>query len=216
MTPVVAPVVAIDGPAASGKGTLARRLAAELGLPHLDTGLLYRAVACRVRDRGAGPEDARAAAAEACALETADLGRPDLRTPDIAAASSIVARQPAVRAALLAFQRAFARERGAVLDGRDIGTVVFPHAPAKLFVTADLPTRARRRWAEEGGALADVLRRLAARDAQDAARATAPMRPADDATLLDTTGLDPDAAFTRALAIVRARLDARQRETESD
>ena len=199
-------VVAIDGPAASGKGTLARRLAAALGLPHLDTGMLYRAVARRVLDAGADPNDPASAGREAAALTGANLLHPGLRAPDTAAASSLVARHPGVRAALLTFQRAFPAADGAVLDGRDIGTVVFPDAPAKLFVTADPATRARRRWLEEGGDLDDVLRRMAARDAQDAARATAPLRPADDAVLLDTTDLSPDAAFQQALAAVQLRL----------
>lgn len=197
------PVIAIDGPAASGKGTLARRLAAVLDLPHLDTGLLYRAVARRVLDCGTDPGDA---AAEARALTADDLRRTDLRTPEVASVSSRVAAQPAVRAALLAFQRDFARDRGAVLDGRDVGTVVFPDAIVKLFVTADLHTRARRRWAEEGGTLEEVRRRLEARDAQDIARAAAPLRPAPDAVRLDTTAMDAEAAFRAALAAVRARL----------
>lgn len=200
------PVVAIDGPAASGKGTLARRLAVALDLPHLDTGSLYRAVAARVLAAGADPADAAVAEAEARSLDAADLAHPGLRTPDVAAASSLVARQPAVRAALLAFQRRFPGTTGAVLDGRDVGTVIFPDAPAKLFVTADLPTRARRRWAEEGGAFDDVMGRMAARDAQDATRTAAPLVAAADAIVMDTTRMDADEAFAAALEMVRERL----------
>jgi cytidylate kinase len=137
-----APIIAIDGPAAAGKGTLARRLAAELGLPYLDTGLLYRATTRRLLDPGADPSDPEAAT-KAAALRPADLDRTDLRGPVADAAAAAVAAIPAVRAALLDFQRGFATERGGVLDGRDIGTVIFPAAPAKLFVTASAPERAR-------------------------------------------------------------------------
>lgn len=205
------PVIAIDGPAAAGKGTLARRLAATLGLPYLDTGLLYRAVGRRVLDAGGDPADPESAAAAARALRPADLERTDLRGPVADAAAAAVASIPAVRAALLAFQRDFAAERGAVLDGRDIGTVIFPDATAKLFVTASLDARAGRRHAElaaKGAAvsLARVTEDMRARDAMDAARAAAPLRPAEDAALLDTTALDPDAAFAAALALVEERL----------
>jgi len=141
-------IIAIDGPAAAGKGTLARRLAATLGLPYLDTGLLYRAVGRRVLDAGGDPAEPAAAAAAACVLGPADLDRSDLRGPGADAAAAAVAAIPAVRAALLAFQRGFAGQRGAVLDGRDIGTVIFPDAGVKLFVTASLEARARRRWLE--------------------------------------------------------------------
>jgi len=204
------PVIAIDGPAASGKGTLARRLAAALGLPHLDTGLLYRAVGRRVLDSGANPADPDAALATARALVPADLDRADLRGPDADAASTAVAAIPEVRAALLAFQRGFGA-RGAVLDGRDIGTVIFPDATVKLFVTASLDARSRRRWRELRGRgivvpLDQVRRDMLARDASDAARATAPLRPAEDAIVLDTTELDPDAAFNAALRAVEAGL----------
>jgi len=204
------PVIAIDGPAASGKGTLARRLAAALGVPHLDTGLLYRAVGRRVLDGGADPADPDAALAAARALAPADLDRADLRGPDADAASTAVAAIPEVRAALLAFQRGFGA-RGAVLDGRDIGTVIFPDAPVKLFVTASLDARSRRRWRELQGRgidvpLEQVRRDMQARDASDAARAAAPLRPAEDAIVLDTTELDPEAAFEAALRAVEARL----------
>lgn len=213
MTPVIiAPIIiAIDGPAAAGKGTLARRLAAALGLPYLDTGLLYRAVGRRVLDQDANPAEPAVAEAAARSLVPADLERTDLRGPAADAAAAAVASVPGVRAALLDFQRDFGRERGAVLDGRDIGTVIFPDAPAKLFITASLPERARRRWLElraKGVAadLATVEADMRARDAADAARAAAPLRAAPDAVVLDTTALDADAAFAAALAAVRTRL----------
>ncbi len=203
-------VVAVDGPAAAGKGTLARRIAATFGLAHLDTGLLYRAVGRRVLDAGDAPSDPAAAAAAAHALVPADLLRTDLRGPEADRASSLVATMPGVRAALLAFQRSFANQ-GAVLDGRDIGTVVVPGAQVKLFVTADPATRARRRWLELQARgvttpYAQVEAELHARDAQDAARAAAPLVAASDAMVLDTTTLDADAAFALAAEIVRRRL----------
>jgi cytidylate kinase len=202
-------VIAIDGPAAAGKGTLARRLAEALGLAHLDTGLLYRAVGRLVLDAGGAPDDPIAAEAAARGLLATDITRPDLRGPEADRASSLVAKLPGVRAALLAFQRRFA-EQGAVLDGRDIGTVVAPDAQIKLFVTATPAARARRRWLELQGrgvaaSLADVEAELQARDAQDAAREAAPLRAATDAVVLDTTGLDADAAFALALEIVQGR-----------
>jgi len=202
-------IVAIDGPAAAGKGTLARRLAAGLGLAYLDTGLLYRAVGRRVLDAGQAPSDPVMAEAAARALIPADLARADLRGAEADRASSLVAKVPAVRAALLAFQRDFA-SRGAVLDGRDIGTVVVPGAQVKLFVTAAPAARARRRWLElqaRGIAtpLAQVEAELRARDAQDVARQAAPLVAASDATVLDTTSLDADAAFAAAMEIVRSR-----------
>ena len=211
MTP--RPIIAIDGPAAAGKGTLARRIAAALALPYLDTGLLYRAVGRRVLDAGGEPSDPAAAEAGARTLVPGDLERQDLRGPVADAAAAAVAAIPGVRAALLAFQRNFGAAHGAVLDGRDIGTVIFPDAPVKLFVTASLEERARRRWLElrakgvaaELGTVADEMR---LRDAQDAARVAAPLRPADDAVRLDTTGLDADAAFEAAMLAVRARLPA--------
>lgn len=203
-------VVAIDGPAAAGKGTLARRLAAALGLAYLDTGLLYRAVGRLVLDAGASPSDPAAATEAAERLRPASLARPDLRGSAADAAAALVAAVPGVRAALLAFQREFAAQ-GAVLDGRDIGTVVVPDATAKLFVTADMPVRARRRWQElqargVDAALPQVEAEMAARDAQDAERLAAPLRVAEDAVVLDTTTLDPDAAFARALSIVSSRI----------
>ena len=207
MTPGSRLIVAIDGPAASGKATLGRRLAAALGLPYLDTGLLYRAVGRRVLDAGDDPSDPIAATRAARALAAADLARDDLRGPAADAAASRVAALPAVRAALLDFQRAFGRTTGAVVDGRDIGTVIFPDAQVKLFVTASPEERARRRWLELRGrgfdvSLARVQADMQARDEADAARATAPLRPAPDAVLLDTTTLDADAAFAQALTLV--------------
>ena len=204
-------IIAVDGPAAAGKGTLARRIAAALGLPHLDTGLLYRATGRRVLDAGADPHDPAVAEAAARALVPADLARADLRGPAADLASSAVAAIPAVRAALLDWQREFGRRHGAVLDGRDIGTVVFPGAPAKLFVTASPAERARRRFLElrARGIAADpaqVAAEMQARDAQDAGRSVAPLAPASDAMVLDTTGLDADAAFAAAMALVRNRL----------
>jgi cytidylate kinase len=205
------PVIAIDGPAASGKGTLARRLADAFGLPHLDTGLLYRAVGRLVLDAGGDPADPAAAERAARQLRARDLDRDDLRGPAADAASSAVAAIPGVRAALLAFQRDFAAARGAVLDGRDIGTVIFPDATVKLFVTAGLAARAARRWQElrESGAAVDLAmieREMAARDDRDATRKAAPLQAAADAIPLDTTDLDSDAAFAIALEAVRDRL----------
>ena len=209
-------VVAVDGPAAAGKGTLARALAAALGLPHLDTGLLYRAVGRRMLDAAPPPGDAAAqAAAHAASLRPDDLLRTDLRTPEVDRAASLVAAQPAVRAALLEFQRDFGASHGAVLDGRDIGTVVFPDAPVKLFVTASLRARAERRWRQLHGdaapdakaraALDAVQAELEARDAADAARHTAPLRAAADAVWIDSDGLDAGAVLREALRIVARR-----------
>ncbi|HZH48094.1 MAG TPA: (d)CMP kinase [Roseococcus sp.] len=203
-------IIAVDGPAAAGKGTLARRLAAHLGLPYLDTGLLYRAVGRRLLDAGADPADPEAATAAALTLEAADLARGDLRGPAPDQAASQVAAVPGVRAALLDFQRRFGAAGGAVLDGRDIGTVVFPKAQVKLFVTASPAERARRRHAEmlargQPATLAEVEAEMAARDARDAGRDVAPLAPAADARLLDTTLLDPDAAFAAALRIIDSR-----------
>jgi cytidylate kinase len=183
-----------------------------LGLPYLDTGLLYRAVGRRVIDAGQDPADPAAAERAAGSLRATDLERGDLRGPQADAAAAAVAAVPAVRAALLAFQRDFAIGDGAVLDGRDIGTVIFPEASAKLFVTASLPERARRRWLElrAKGTEADIAAveaDMRQRDAKDAARAAAPLKAADDALLLDTDDLDADAAFQAALAFVRTRLD---------
>ncbi len=199
-------VVAIDGPAAAGKGTLARRLALTLGLHYLDSGLLYRATGRRVLLAGQDPADPTAAEAAALELRAADLARDDLRGADADRAASLVAKIPAVRAALMQYQRDVAAA-GAVLDGRDIGTVIAPDAPVKLFVTASLASRARRRWLErpDGSPLETIEAEIQARDAQDEARSAAPLRPATDAVLLDTTTLDPDQVFAQAMQIIRKR-----------
>jgi len=193
--------VAIDGPAAAGKGTIARALAESFGMAHLDTGLLYRAVGARVADG----EDAVAAAR---ALVPADLARDDLRSMAAGQAASRVAAIPDVRAALVAFQRDFARrEGGAVLDGRDIGTVICPQAEVKLFVTASPEVRADRRWREVGGDPAQVLAEVRERDARDMGRADAPLCAAADAVTLDTSVMSVDEAVARAEALVRRALD---------
>lgn len=201
-------IIAIDGPAAAGKGTLAKRLAAHFGLPHLDTGLLYRATGRRVLDAGGDPADPATAEAAARALVPSDLMRGDLRGPEADAAAAAVASIPGVRAALLDFQRGFGNGPGAVLDGRDIGTVVFPAARAKLFVTASAEARGRRRWLElrARGVAADldeVTAQVRLRDQQDRDRAAAPLVPADDAVELDTTDLDAAGTFARALHVLR-------------
>lgn len=196
--------VAIDGPAAAGKGTISKAVAAHFGFAHLDTGLLYRAVGAKLL-AGADPVDA------AKSLDPVDLENDSLRTPEVAQAASQVAVIPEVRAALVAFQKEFARrEGGAVLDGRDIGTVICPDAEAKLFVTASAECRAERRWQELHGkgmdvALETVVADVKARDERDSSRATAPLRPADDAVLLDTSDLTVNEAVARAIAIVVAR-----------
>jgi cytidylate kinase len=200
-------VIAVDGPAASGKGTIARRLAAHYGYPWLDTGLLYRAVGVRVPDA-----DPVRATAVALAFDAAWLADAGLRSGEAGALASPVAAIPGVRDALFAYQQRFAAQSpGAVLDGRDIGTVICPNAEAKLFVTADVEVRAHRRHKElQGqGAVAiyeQVLQELIARDARDSQRAIAPLIPADDAFVLDTSGLDADAAFARALALISPRI----------
>lgn len=206
------PIIAIDGPAAAGKGTLARRMATALGLPYLDTGLLYRAVGRRVLDGNGDPANPAIAEAAARSLRPADLDRSDLRGPPADGAASAVAAIPGVRAALLDFQRNFGAENGAVLDGRDIGTVIFPNATAKLFVTASQSERARRRWLELRGKgvdadLATVETELRQRDERDAARDAAPMKAADDAFLLDTSEMDAEAAYQAALVFVQSRIN---------
>jgi cytidylate kinase len=204
-------IIAIDGPAASGKGTLARRLARHLGRPHLDTGLLYRAVALDLLDRRESLSDREAASRAASSLDTCRLDDPRLRSREIGEAASIVSAFVPVRETLLAFQRRFAgQEGGAVLDGRDIGTIVCRDAEIKLYVTASPEERARRRQRELAlaGEPADfdaVLADIQRRDARDQGRPNAPLRMADDAVLLDTTELDANAAFARALAIVESR-----------
>ncbi len=199
--------VAIDGPAAAGKGTISRAVAAHFGFAHLDTGLLYRAVAAKSL-AGAAPEEA------ARALTTEDLEAKGLRTAEVAQEASRVAVIPEVRAALVDFQRAFAaRAGGAVLDGRDIGTVICPEAAVKLFVTASPEARAERRWRElrergQAADLAEVIRAVAERDARDRDRAAAPLRPAADALLLDTTEMSVAEAVEAAIAHVAARTGA--------
>jgi cytidylate kinase len=201
-------VIAVDGPAASGKGTIAKALARHYGLPHLDTGKLYRATGLAVRLAGDDPADAKIATRAAETLDPALLDDPNLMSSPNSEFASIVSAHPGVRAALLARQRAFAAQAGgAVLDGRDIGTVIAPDASAKLFVTASPEERARRRWKElvgkgEACNLANVEADIAARDARDSGRTAAPLRRADDAALLDTTELGIDAAVQRAIALV--------------
>lgn len=192
--------VAIDGPAAAGKGTISRAVAARFGFAHLDTGLLYRAVG----SIGGDP------VAAARGLQPADLSRDDLRSMAAGQAASRVATLPDVRAALVEFQRRFARaEGGAVLDGRDIGTVICPQAEVKLYVTASAPVRAHRRWLEVGGDEARVLAEVIERDARDMGRADAPLRAAPDAVILDTTDLSIDAAVAQAVAAVEMALSLR-------
>ncbi len=231
-------IIALDGPAASGKGTLARNLAKHYGFAYLDTGSLYRGVAWVMLDRGLDPADAVAAADAARNFSLAQIEGAAIRTAEVGAASSVVAANGAVRAGLLDFQRRFAEDpppagsqppsaraknrarggaatlgvRGAVLDGRDIGTVVCPHAPVKFFVTASPEVRAGRRWAElkEAGSrktLQEVAGELAERDARDAARDDAPMTRAGDAELLDTTHLSIDAAFAAARRVIDGVLE---------
>lgn len=190
--------VAIDGPAAAGKGTISKAVAAHFGFGHLDTGILYRAVGAK----GGDP------IAAARSLTPEDLNRADLRTLDAGQAASRVAAIPEVRAALVAFQRDFARRAGgAVLDGRDIGTVICPDANVKLFVTATAEVRAHRRHRELGGDYAIVLREVIERDMRDSGRADAPMRVADDAVVLDTSDLSIEEAVDQAIRIVAARKD---------
>jgi len=203
-------IIAIDGPAASGKGTLGKRLAAHYGLRHLDTGLIYRAVAKALLDAGHSPENRARAVAAAEAIDSSRFGEPALKSRAVDEAAARVAAIPEVRAAVLAFQRNFGRAGpGAVLDGRDIGTVIFPHAEVKIFVTASPEVRARRRMAElqaRGAKVnaAEVLADIQRRDRRDETRAISPLKPAPDAHLLDTTHLDIDAAFRAAIDIVEA------------
>ena len=203
-------IIAIDGPAASGKGTLGKHLAAHFGLRHLDTGLLYRAVAKALLDHGAPLDDRVGASAAARALDPARFDEAALKSHEVGEAASIVSTIPEVRAALVDYQRAFAtRPPGAVLDGRDIGTVIAPDADVKIFVTASAQARARRRARElaaQGAAAdeAEILADIERRDERDRSRAVAPLAPAPDAHLLDTTHLDIDAAVRAAIDIVKA------------
>jgi len=210
-------IIAIDGPAASGKGTLGKRLAAHYGLRHLDTGLIYRGVAKAVLDAGHAPDDRARAITAAEALDLTRYEEPSLKTQAVDEAAAVVSAIPEVRAAVLAFQRNFGRTRpGAVLDGRDIGTVIFPDAEVKFFVTATPEVRAGRRVAElrsRGIKVnpADVLADIQRRDQRDTTRAISPLKPAPDAHLLDTTHLDIDAAFRAAIDIVEAVRAGRKR-----
>jgi cytidylate kinase len=203
-------IIAIDGPAASGKGTIARRIAAHYRLPHLDTGLLYRATAAALVAEDRDLYDEAAAVAAARGLGLTDFNDGSLRTRLMGEAASVVAAMPKVRAALIEAQRAFAaRPGGAVLDGRDIGTVICPHAEVKIFVTASPAARAQRRALElsQNGEKADyeaILSDIIRRDARDSNRTAAPLRPADDAVTLDTTHLGIDAASAEAVRIVEA------------
>ena len=207
-------IIAVDGPAASGKGTIARALAAHYRLPHLDTGLLYRAVAANVRRLELDPA-IEADAVPASEFDETLLEDPELRTDEIGKMASIVSAHPLVRSALFHRQRRFANQPGgAVLDGRDIGTVIAPDADAKLFIRATPTIRAKRRHAElrERGStlsLDRVLADIRARDLRDSMRAAAPMTPADDAALLDTSFLSIEASIQRAISLVEARTAAK-------
>jgi len=210
-------IIAIDGPAASGKGTLGKKLAAHYGLRHLDTGLIYRAVAKSLLEAGRRPDDTEAAIAVAQTLDPSSFDEAALKGPAVGEAASVVSAIPEVRAALIAFQRDFAaRPPGAVLDGRDIGTVICPDADVKIFVTATPEVRAARRAAEYRAAgrqiddatvLADILKR----DERDSGRAAAPLRQAPDAHLLDTTNMDISSAIRAAIDIVEATRAGRGR-----
>jgi cytidylate kinase len=209
-------IVAIDGPAASGKGTLARRLADHYALPHLDTGLLYRATARTLIDEGRRLDDVAAAVKAARGLALIDFDEAALRGREMGEAASVVAALPEVRAALVQAQQSFARRiGGAVLDGRDIGTVICPDATVKIFVTASPETRAQRRALElrsrgESSDYAKVLADILHRDRRDSSRATAPLKPAADAMILDTTDLDVEGTFREAQRLVEKQLDAKE------
>lgn len=209
-------IVAIDGPVAAGKGTLARRVAEHFGFAHLDTGMLYRAVGKRLLDAGHAPDDRAAAERAARSIAPDELGDPGLRAEAVGEAASVVAAMTEVRAALLGYQRRFAEHppggaAGAVIDGRDIGTVVCPDADIKIFVWASVETRARRRYLElqaRGVDIAEsqVLADLKRRDRRDSARSAAPLQRAQDAYLLDTTNLDIEAAFRAVKQLITERM----------
>jgi cytidylate kinase len=206
-------IIAVDGPAASGKGTIARALASHYGLPHMDTGMLYRAAALNLLQTGGDPES-EFAAARACDLSQIDFADPELKSETVGGIASRISAYRLVRQTLLDRQRGFAgQDGGAVLDGRDIGTVIAPQAEAKLFVTARPEIRARRRHAELKAAgmdvhFEDVLADIRARDARDSGREAAPLVQAADAALLDTSDLDPEAAVALAIDLVERRLAA--------
>ncbi len=210
-------IIAIDGPAASGKGTIARQIASVYGLHHLDTGLIYRAVAKAVLDAGHSPDDAASATAAAIALDPNKFDEKALKAQAITEAASVVAAIPEVRQALMNYQRQFAtKPPGAVLDGRDIGTVIAPGADVKLFVVATPEVRAARRVLElqsrgESVTKEEILADLLRRDERDLRRTAAPLKPAPDAHLLDTTHLDIDAAFRAAVEIIEAVRTGRKR-----
>ena len=207
-------VIAVDGPAAAGKGTLARRLAVHYGLRQLDTGALYRATALRLLRAGGNPAQESAAADAARHVTAADLDDPALREEEVGQAASVVAVHGAVRVALLDYQRTFAAEPpGAVLDGRDIGTVVCPEAQVKFYLEATAKVRAERRLCElrsrgVEGIESSVLEEIIARDVRDSRRSAAPLKPAADASRIDTTALGPDEVFEQAVAIVDSRLSS--------
>jgi len=205
-------IIAIDGTTASGKGTIAKRLAAHYGLPHMDTGRLYRATAVAAIKKGVALDDEARLAAVAASLDLNDFNEAELRTAEAGKAASVVSALPAVRQALFELQRAFATQAGgALLDGRDIGTVIAPDADVKLWVDADVEQRGYRRWREllgfgEGVSLEQVIEQLRERDARDQSRKDAPAAMATDAVLIDTTDLTIEAAVEKALAAVEAAL----------
>lgn len=210
-------IIAVDGTLASGKGTVARGLARTFGLAHLDTGALYRAVAVELLKAGADPGDTEAAADAAKTLDPQRIDQAAIRTAEAGAAASVVAAQPAVRAALFDLQRRFAEQPGgAVLDGRDIGTVVCPDADVKFYIDAEPRVRAERRWRElvasgDTVQLEDIARQLAERDQRDSSRETAPLMRAEDAVLLDTTHLSIDATLAEAVRIIQNKTGAAPR-----
>lgn len=205
-------IIAVDGPAASGKGTIARRIAIHYGLPYLDTGALYRAVARDMLSEGLDLNDVKMAEKIAHEIDPISLDDNSIRSRDVGAAASVIAKHPTVRDALLHYQQNFAaNERGAVLDGRDIGTIICPHADVKLYVTASLHERARRRYAElkiKGEKVTEeqIFNEIEARDKRDQTRSTAPLQQAEDSYLLDTTNLDIETAFNTAIRLIEDKI----------